>query len=129
MWLTRVCVIPLSNPHLREESFFPSLPEPRMRSERALLAVVQTAYVEGVSTRKVDDVLEALGPAGIDKSKVSRLCRDLDELVEAFRNRKLEGEFPNPCRSLSLRPSGRRQKHGWLLLKMLAAGVRRLRFV
>jgi len=93
-WETRVGEIPLSIPKLREGTFFPSLLEPRKRSEKALLAVVQTAYVQGVSTRKVDDLLRALGLTGIDKSKVSRICKELDELVEAFRNRKLEGEYP-----------------------------------
>jgi putative transposase len=94
MWKTRVGEIPLSIPKLREGSFFPSLLEPRKRSEKALLAVVQTAYVKGVSTRKVDDLLQALGLTGIDKSKVSRMCKELDELVEGFRNRRLEGEYP-----------------------------------
>lgn len=94
MWETRVGEIPLSIPKLREGSFFPSLLEPRKRSEKALLAVVQTAYVKGVSTRKVDDLLQALGLTGIDKSKVSRICKELDELVEGFRNRRLEGEYP-----------------------------------
>ncbi len=86
--------IPLSIPKLREGTFFPSLLEPRKRSEKALLAVVQTAYVKGVSTRKVDDLLQALGLTGIDKSKVSRICKELDEAVEGFRNRRLEGEYP-----------------------------------
>ncbi|MFV2044360.1 MAG: IS256 family transposase [Anaerolineales bacterium] len=94
MWETRVGEIPLSIPKLREGSFFPSLLEPRKRSEKALLAVVQTAYVKGVSTRKVDDLLQALGLTGIDKSKVSRICKELDEVVEGFRNRPLEGEYP-----------------------------------
>ncbi|MFV2045548.1 MAG: IS256 family transposase [Anaerolineales bacterium] len=94
MWETRVGEIPLSIPKLREGTFFPSLLEPRKRSEKALLAVVQTAYVKGVSTRKVDDLLQALGLTGIDKSKVSRICKELDEVVEGFRNRPLEGEYP-----------------------------------
>jgi len=86
--------IPLSIPKLREGNFFPSLLEPRKRSEKALLAVVQSAYVHGVSTRKVDHLLQALGLTGIDKSKVSRICKELDEAVEDFRNRPLEGEYP-----------------------------------
>jgi len=93
-WETRVGEIPLSIPKLREGSFFPSLLEPRKRSEKALLAVVQTAYVQGVSTRKVDDLLQALGLTGIDKSKVSRICKELDGAVDAFRNRRLEGGYP-----------------------------------
>jgi transposase-like protein len=94
LWETRVGEIPLRIPKLREGSFFPSLLEPRRRAEKALLAVVQTAYVQGVSTRKVDDLVRALGLTGIDKSKVSRICSELDELVAAFRNRPLEGSYP-----------------------------------
>lgn len=84
---------PPEHPKLREGTFFPSLLEPRKRLEKALLAVVQTSYVKGVSTRKVDDLLQALGLTGIDKSKVSRICKELDELVEIFRNRRLEGDY------------------------------------
>jgi putative transposase len=93
-WETRVGELPLKIPKLREGSYFPSLLEPRRRAEKALLAVVQTAYLKGVSTRKVDDLLKALGLTGIDKSKVSRICKELDELVEGFRNRPLEGRYP-----------------------------------
>ncbi|MEW6568917.1 MAG: IS256 family transposase [Chloroflexota bacterium] len=93
-WETRVGEIPLRIPKLREGTYFPSLLEPRRRSEKALLAVVQSAYVQGVSTRKVDDLLRALGLTGIDRSKVSRICKELDEVVEAFRNRPLEGSYP-----------------------------------
>ena len=94
MWETRVGEIPLRISKLREGTSFPSLMEPRRRAEKALLAVVQTAYVKGVSTRKVDDLLRALGLTGIDKSKVSRICKELDELVEGFRNRPPEGSDP-----------------------------------
>jgi transposase-like protein len=93
-WETRVGEIPLQIPKLREGTYFPSLLEPRRRSEQALLSVIQTAYVQGVSTRKVDDLLKALGLTGVDKSKVSRICKELDEVVEAFRNRPLEGSYP-----------------------------------
>ena len=93
-WETRVGEIDLRIPKLRKGSYFPSLLQPRRRTEKALLAVVQQAYVEGVSTRKVDDLLKALGLTGIDKSKVSRICKELDELVEQFRNRPLEGAYP-----------------------------------
>jgi putative transposase len=93
-WETRVGEIPLQIPKLREGTYFPSLLEPRRRSEQALLSVIQTAYVQGVSTRKVDDLLKALGLTGIDKSKVSRICKELDEVVTAFRNRPLEGSYP-----------------------------------
>jgi transposase-like protein len=94
MWETRVGEIPLHIPKLREGTYFPSLLEPRKRSEQALLAVIQEAYVKGVSTRKVDDLVKALGLSGVDKSKVSRICKALDEVVEKFRNRPLEGEYP-----------------------------------
>jgi putative transposase len=93
-WATRAGEIPLRIPKLRQGSYFPSLLEPRRRAEQALLAVVQQAYIEGVSTRKVDDLLQALGLTGIDKSQVSRICKDLTEVVEAFRNRPLEGSYP-----------------------------------
>ena len=94
VWETRVREIPLRIPKLREGSYLPSLLEPRRRAEKALLAVVQAAYVQGVSTRKVDELLQALGLTGIDKSKVSRICRELDHFVDAFRNRPLEGSYP-----------------------------------
>lgn len=93
-WATRAGEIPLRIPKLRQGSYFPSLLEPRRRAEQALLAVVQQAYIEGVSTRKVDDLLQALGLTGMDKSQVSRICKDLTEVVEAFRNRPLEGSYP-----------------------------------
>jgi transposase-like protein len=91
---TRVGDLELRIPKLRSGSFFPSLLEPRRRAEKALLAVVQQAYVEGVSTRKVDDLLVALGLTGIDKSAVSRACRALDDVVEPFRQRPLIGPYP-----------------------------------
>ena len=69
---------------LREGSYFPSLLEPRRRSEKALLAVIQQAYVEGVSTRRVDDLVKALGCEGISKSQVSRICGELDRVVDSF---------------------------------------------
>lgn len=93
-WETRVGEIPLRIPKLRQGSYFPSLLSPRRRSEKALLAVVQQAYVQGVSTRKVDDLLQALGLTGIDKSKVSRVCKALDEVVTTFRERPLDDAYP-----------------------------------
>jgi len=94
LWETRVGTIPLRLPKLREGSYFPSPLEPRKRSEQALLAVIQEAYVLGVSTRKVDDLVQALGLSGVDKSRVSRICRELDGVVEQFRQRPLEGTYP-----------------------------------
>jgi transposase-like protein len=94
LWETRVGEVPLRIPKLREGVYFPSLLEPRKRSEKALLAVIQEAYVKGISTRKVDDLVQALGLRGVDKSKVSRICKGLDELVQDFRQRPLEEEYP-----------------------------------
>jgi transposase-like protein len=93
-WDTRVGTIELKVPRVRDGSFFPSLLEPRRRAERALVAVVQEAYLQGVSTRRVDDLVQALGMQGISKSQVSRLCGELDKEVERFRTRKLEGPYP-----------------------------------
>ena len=93
-YATRVGELTLAVPKLREGSYLPSFLEPRRKAEKALLAVVQSAYVEGVSTRKVDKLLESLGLTGIDKSEVSRICKALDEPVAAFRGRSLTGEYP-----------------------------------
>jgi putative transposase len=93
-WDTRVGTIELQVPRVRDGSFFPSLLEPRRRAEKALVAVVQEAYVQGISTRRVDDLVQALGMQGISKSQVSRLCSELDKEVERFRTRKLEGPYP-----------------------------------
>ena len=90
-WDTRVGTMALHIPKLREGSYFPSLLEPRRRSEKALLAVIQQAYVEGVSTRRVDDLIKALGCDGISSSQVSRICKQPDEVVESFLGRPLDG--------------------------------------
>lgn len=93
-WDTRVGTVELKIPRARDSSYFPSLFEPRRRAERALSAVVQEAYVHGISTRKVDDLVKALGMTGISKSQVSRLCEELDEEVARFRHRPLDGPYP-----------------------------------
>jgi transposase-like protein len=93
-WDTRVGTLDLKVPRVRDGSYFPSLLEPRKRAERALVAVVREAYVQGVSTRRVDDLVKALGLDGISRSQVSRLCEELDTEVERFRQRKLEGSYP-----------------------------------
>jgi transposase-like protein len=93
-WDTRVGSLELKVPRVRDGSFFPSLLEPRKRAERALVATVREAYVQGVSTRRVDHLVKALGLDGISKSQVSRLCEELDAEVERFRSRKLEGSYP-----------------------------------
>src|SRR3954471_16553318 len=95
-WQTRAGEIELAIPKLRQGSYFPSFLEPRRRSEQALVAGVQEAYVNGVPPRPVARHVEQLGVAGIGKDAVSRLCRGLDEQVRVFRERPLEvGIFPN----------------------------------
>jgi putative transposase len=93
-WQTRAGEVELAIPRLRTGSYFPSFLEPRSRSEKALVAVIQEAYVNGVSTRKVDRLVTQLGLSGISKSAVSRLCSGLDEQVRCFRERPLEGAYP-----------------------------------
>jgi len=93
-WDTRVGTVDLRVPRVRDGSYFPRLLEPRTRGERALVAVVQEAYIGGVSTRRVDALVKALGMEGISKSQVSRLCAALDEEVERFRNRPLTAPYP-----------------------------------
>lgn len=93
-WDTRVGTIPLRVPRVRDGSYFPALLEPRRRAERALVAVIQEAYVQGVSTRRVEEVVQALGMQGISKSQVSRLCQELDTEVERFRLRRLTSPYP-----------------------------------
>jgi putative transposase len=93
-WDTRVGTVALSVSRVRDGSYFPSLLEPRRKAERALAAVVQEAYVHGVSTRKVDDLVRALGMSGVSKSRVSELCEELDEEVSRFRSCPLEGPYP-----------------------------------
>ena len=93
-WDTRVGTIELAVPRVRDGSFYPSFLEPRRRSERALVAVVQEAYIQGVSTRRVEDLVQALGITGISKSQVSRMCQALDGEVERFRTRRLDGAYP-----------------------------------
>ena len=93
-WETRVGTVPLEIPKLRKGSYFPAFLEPRRASEKALTAVIQEAYVQGVSTRSVDDLVKAMGMTGISKSQVSRLCAEIDERVKAFLERPIEGSWP-----------------------------------
>jgi putative transposase len=93
-WDTRVGEVELAIPRLRSGSYLPSFLEPRRRAEQALVAVVQEAYVNGVSTRKVDRLVEQMGLRGLSKDQVSRMCRGLDEQVQAFRERPLDGGYP-----------------------------------
>jgi putative transposase len=89
-WDTRVGSIDLAIPKLRQGSYLPSFLDARRRAEQALCAVVAQAYVEGVSTRRVDDLAKAMGIEGISKSQVSRICGQLDEVVAAWRDRPLD---------------------------------------
>ena len=89
-WDTRVGTVDLQIPRVREGSYLPSFLEPRRRAERALAAVVAQCYVEGVSTRRVEDIAQAMGITSLSKSQVSRVCGELDELVAAWRNRPLD---------------------------------------
>ena len=91
---TRLGTLQLRIPKLRQGSYFPPFLEPRKMTEKALVAVIQEAWIGGVSTRRVDDLVQAMGLAGISKSQVSKLCKDIDERVSAFLERPLEGEWP-----------------------------------
>jgi transposase-like protein len=93
-WETRAGTVELRIPKLRKGSYFPSFLEPRRLAEKALTAVIQEAYVQGISTRSVDELVKALGMSGISKSQVSRLCAEIDEKIATFLNRPLEGEWP-----------------------------------
>ena len=94
IWETRAGAVELRIPKLRKSSYFPVFLEPRRLAEKALAAVVQEAYVHGVSTRSVDDLVKAMGMTGISKSQVSRLCSEIDDKIAAFLNRPLEGDWP-----------------------------------
>jgi len=94
LWETRAGTVELRIPKLRKGSYFPVFLEPRRLAEKALAAVVQEAYVHGVSTRSVDDLIKAMGMTGISKSQVSRLCEEIDEKVKAFLSRPIEGDWP-----------------------------------
>eukprot|EP01037_Dinobryon_pediforme_P004517 gene4517-4562_t len=93
-WETRAGTVELRIPRLRTGSYFPSFLEPRRMVEKALVAVIQEAWINGVSTRAVDELVKAMGGTGMSKSQVSRLCQDIDERVGAFLNRPLEGDWP-----------------------------------
>src|SRR5579863_9332308 len=93
-WETRAGTVELRIPKLRKGSYFPSFLEPRRMAEKALTAVIQEAYVQGVSTRSVDDLVKAMGGSGVSKSQVSRLCEEIDARVKSFLDRPLEGDWP-----------------------------------
>jgi putative transposase len=94
LWETRAGSVDLKIPKLRKSSYFPGFLEPRRTAEKALAAVIQEAYIQGVSTRSVDELVKAMGMSGISKSQVSRLCGEIDERVNAFLSRPIEGDWP-----------------------------------
>jgi putative transposase len=94
LWETRAGSVDLKIPKLRKGSYFPGFLEPRRTAEKALAAVIQEAYIQGVSTRSVDELVKAMGMSGISKSQVSRLCAEIDERVHAFLGRPIEGDWP-----------------------------------
>src|SRR3989440_11421480 len=93
-WETRAGTVELRIPKLRKGSYFPGFLEPRRMAEKALTAVIQEAYIQGISTRSVDDLVKAMGMSGISKSQVSRLCEEIDGNVKAFLERPIEGDWP-----------------------------------
>jgi putative transposase len=93
-WETRAGTVELRIPKLRKGSYFPGFLEPRRLAEKALTAVIQEAYIQGVSTRSVDDLVKAMGMSGISKSQVSRLCEEIDTRVKTFLDRPIEGDWP-----------------------------------
>ena len=93
-WQTRAGTVELRIPKLRHGTYFPGFLEPRRMAEKALTAVIQEAYIQGVSTRSVDNLVKALGMESISKSQVSRLCGEIDERVHAFLARPIEGDWP-----------------------------------
>jgi transposase-like protein len=122
-WDTRLGTLELQIPKLRTGSYFPSWLEPRRRAEQALVAVITEAYVQGVSTRKVEALVQSLGIAGISKSEVSRLCAGLDEQARIFRTRRLDAEYPYlwlDARYEKVREDGRVQS----MAVVVAYGVR-----
>ena len=101
---------PAAHPKLRQGSYFPPVLEPRKTAEKALVTVIQEAWIGGVSTRRVDELVQAMGLSGISKSQVSKLCKDIDDRVNAFLDRPIEGEWPYLWRDatyLKVRDGGR----------------------
>jgi transposase-like protein len=110
VWETRAGTVELHIPKLRKGSYFPTFLEPRRMAQKALTAVIQEAYVQGISTRSVDDLVKAMGMSGISKSQVSRLCEEIDGKVKVFLERPIEGDWPYlwiDATYLKVRRSGR----------------------
>ena len=108
-WETRAGMVELRIPKLRKGSYFPSFLEPRRMAEKALTAVIQEAYIQGVSTRSVDDLVRARA-AGVSKSQVSRLCEEIDARVKAFLDRPIEGDWPSRLPRRHLRRAWRNHR-------------------
>ncbi len=128
-WETRVGELELLIPKKRQGSYFPGFLEPRRRCEQAIVAVVLEAYVNGVSTRKVDRLVEQLGIDGMTKDRVSALCRALDEQVELFRQRPLRVRTPTcgstPSRSRSATTAGSFPRRWWSPTRYTSPGCGR----
>ena len=115
-WQTRAGTVELRIPKLRRGSYFPGFLEPRRTAEKALTAVIQEAYVQGISTRSVDDLVRAMGLEGVSKSQVSRLCAEIDERVGDFLSRPIEGDWPYlwlDATYVKVREAGRRAILNW----------------
>ena len=108
---TRLGSLQLRIPKLRQGSYFPPFLEARKVSEKALIGVIQEAWIGGVSTRRVDELVQAMGLAGISKSQVSKLCKDIDDRVNAFLERPIEGEWRYLCARCHLPQGARRWPH------------------
>ena len=122
VWETRAGTVELRIPKLRKGSYFPGFLEPRRTAEKALTAVIQEAYVQGVSTRSVDDLVKAMGMTGISKSHVSRLCGEIDGKIADFLNRLLEGDWPYVWLDATY-VKGRRDGHVVSVAVIIAVGV------
>ena len=126
-WETRAGTVELRIPRLRKGSYFPSFLEPRRIAEKALTAVIQEAYVQGISTRSVDDLVKAMGMSGISKSQVSRLCEEIDQRVKAFLDRPIEGDWPYlwiDATYVKVRQEGRIAPVAVIVVSMPMAGAR-----
>ena len=108
---TRLGTLSLRIPKLRQGSYFPPFLEPRTTAEKALVTVIQEAWIGGVSTRRVDELVQAMGLSGISKSQVSKLCKDIDERVNAFLDRPLDGEWALSVARRDLPQGSRRRPH------------------
>ena len=125
-WQTRAGMVELRIPKLRKGSYFPAFLEPRRMAEKALTAVIQEAYIQGISTRSVDDLVQAMGGTGVSKSQVSRLCREIDERVGAFLDRPIEGEWPYlwiDATYVKVRQDGRIVSVALIVAVIVAVGV------